>query len=87
MATKILFTFTAQDVNVAKTQDDVKDRLAAINKEIKAAKAAGSPYGALIGESIKLKRESVALREEQAKLNKEFKATTVPKDSLAGLRL
>ena len=87
MGQKILFTFTAQDTNVAQTQEDVKDRLAAINKEIKAAKANGSPYTALLGESIKLKREANALREEQAKLNKEFKATTVPKDSLAGLRL
>lgn len=87
MGQKILFTFTAQDTNVAKTQEDVKDKLAAINREIKAAKAAGSPYTALLGESIKLKREATALREEQAKLNKEFKATTVPKDSLTGLRL
>lgn len=87
MAQRILFTFTAQDIGVAKAQDEVKDKLAAINKEIKAAKAAGSPYDKLLGESVKLKRETAALREEQAKLNKEFKATTVPKDSLAGLRL
>lgn len=87
MATKILFTFTAQDIGVAKAQDDIKDRLSAINKEIKASKAAGSPYGALLGETTKLKREATSLREEQAKLNKEFKATTVPKDSLTGLRL
>jgi len=87
MAQKILFTFSAQDVGVAKTQETIRDRQKAINDQIKEAKRLGSPYDALLGEQVKLRRESTALREEQAKLNREFKATTVPKDSLAGLRL
>lgn len=87
MAQKILFTFTAQDVGVAAAQDKIKDRQRAINKEIKEAKAIGSPYKQLLGESVELRREAQKLREEQNRLNKEFKATTVPKDSLAGLRL
>jgi len=87
MATKILFTFTAEDIGVAKAQDSIRDKQLAINKAIKEAKALGSPYDELLGESIKLKREAEALRVEQNKLNKEFKATAVPKDSLAGLRL
>jgi hypothetical protein len=87
MAQKILFTFTAQDVGVAKAQDEIADRQKAINEQIKEAKRLGSPYDALLGAKTSLKREATALREEQAKLNREFKATTVPKDSLAGLRL
>ena len=87
MAQKILFTFSAQDVGVAAAQDAIKDRQKAINAEIKAAKALGSPYTQLLGESVKLKRETEALREQQKLLNREFKTTTVPKDSLAGLRL
>lgn len=87
MAQKILFTFSAQDVGVAAAQDAIKDRQKAINAEIKAAKALGSPYTQLLGESVKLKRETEALSEQQKLLNREFKTTTVPKDSLAGLRL
>jgi len=87
MSQKILFTFTAQDLGVAKAQEELKDRQLKINAAIKEAKKLGSPYDALLGESIKLKRETAELREEQTKLNREFKATKVPKDSLEGLRL
>jgi len=35
MATKILFTFTAEDIGVAKAQDQIKEKQLAINKAIK----------------------------------------------------
>lgn len=87
MAQVVLFTFNAQDVGVAKAQDAIRDRQKEINRLIAEAKKQGSPYDQLIGESIKLKRESEALRDQQAALNREFKQTKVPADSLAGLRL
>lgn len=87
MATKILFTLEAQDIGVAKAQDQIRDRQKEINSLIKEAKKTGNPYDQLLGESQKLKREMSGLAEEQRKLNREFKATQVPKDSLAGLRI
>lgn len=87
MAQKILFTLEARDVGVEKALIDVRDKQKAVNNEIREAKKLGNPYEPLVGETIKLRREAQSLREEQRKLNNEFKATTVPKDSLAGLRL
>lgn len=87
MSTKVLFTFEAEDLGVAKKQDEIADRMKAIRKEIEAAKKAGSPYTDLLKESQGLKREQTELRTKQRELNKEFAATKVPKDSLAGLRL
>lgn len=87
MAQTILFKFTAEDIGVAKAQDNVKDRLREINKEIKAAKQLGNPYDKLLAESVKLNRETADLRNQQKALNREFQATKVPTDSLAGLRL
>lgn len=87
MSTKILFTFEAEDLGVAKKQDEISDRLKRIRKEIQDAKREGSPYTELIKESQILKREQDELRKKQRELNREFQATKVPKDSLAGLRL
>ena len=87
MSTKILFTFEAEDLGVAKKQDEISDRLKQIRKDIQAAKQAGSPYTEFIKESQSLKREQDELRKRQRELNREFAATKVPKDSLAGLRL
>ena len=87
MSTKILFTFEAEDLGVAKKQDEISDRLKQIRKDIQAAKQAGSPYTDLLKDSQSLKREQDELRKRQRELNKEFAATKVPKDSLAGLRL
>lgn len=87
MSTKILFTFEAEDLGVAKKQDEISDRLKQIRKEIQAAKQAGSPYTDLLKDSQSLKREQDELRKRQRELNKEFQATKVPKDSVAGLRL
>ena len=87
MSTKILFTFEAEDLGVAKKQDEISDRLKQIRREIEAAKKAGSPYDALLKETQALKREQTELRKRQRELNNEFKATKVPKDSIAGLRL
>jgi TP901 family phage tail tape measure protein len=87
MSTKVLFTFEAEDLGVAKKQDEIADRMKAIRKEIEAAKKTGSPYTDLLKESQGLKREQDELRKKQRELNKEFAATKVPKDSLAGLRL
>jgi len=87
MSTKILFTFEAEDLGVAKKQDEISDRLKRIRKEIQDAKREGSPYTELLKESQILKREQDELRKKQRELNREFQATKVPKDSLAGLRL
>lgn len=87
MSTKVLFTFEAEDLGVAKKQDEIADRMKAIRKEIESAKKAGSPYTDLLKESQGLKREQDELRKKQRELNKEFAATKVPKDSVAGLRL
>ena len=87
MSTKVLFTFEAEDLGVARKQDEIADRMKAIRKEIQAAKQQGGPYQELLKESQALKREQDELRKKQRELNKEFAATKVPKDSLAGLRL
>lgn len=87
MSTKVLFTFEAEDLGVAKKQDEIADRMKAIRKEIEAAKKTGSPYTELLKESQGLKREQDELRKKQRELNREFAATKVPKDSLAGLRI
>lgn len=87
MSTKVLFTFEAEDLGVAKKQEEISDRLKAIRREIEASKRSGSPYGQLLKESVSLKREQTELRKRQQELNREFAATKVPKDSIAGLRL
>jgi len=87
MGQTILFKFTAEDIGVAKAQDSIKDRIKAINKEIKEAKNLGNPYDKLLAESVKLNRETAELRNQQKALNREFQATKLPTDSLAGMRL
>ena len=58
MGQTILFKFTAEDIGVAKAQESIKDRIKAINKEIKEAKNLGNPYDKLLSESGKLNRET-----------------------------
>ena len=87
MAQKILFEITAEDIGVSRRIAELQALVRQLNKEIKAGDKTGEAYDGLILDLTKAKRETELLREEQRKLNREFKAQQVPRDSLAGLRI
>ena len=87
MAQKILFEITAEDIGVSRRIAELQSLVRQLNKEIKAGDKTGEAYDGLILDLTKAKRETELLREEQKKLNREFKAQQVPRDSLAGLRI
>lgn len=87
MAQKILFEITAEDIGVSRRIAELQALVRQLNKEIKAGDKTGEAYDGLLIDLTKAKRETELLREEQRKLNREFKAQQVPRDSLAGLRI
>jgi len=87
MAQKILFEITAEDIGVSRRIAELQALIRQLNKEIKAGDKTGEAYDELLANLTKAKRETELLREEQRKLNREFKAQQVPRDSLAGLRI
>lgn len=84
---KLIFELVAQDVNVGVELAKQRDALKALNKELKGLDEGTDEFERLKSEAIKTKIAISDLTVEQKKLNNEFKATKVPKDSLAGLRL
>lgn len=83
---KIVFELVLQDVNaqqaIAKFRQEVKEA----NNEIKKG-VGGDRFKELTEKIATAKIETLKLTEEQKKLRKEFAATQVPTDSLAGLRI
>lgn len=83
---KIVFELVLQDVNaqqaIAKFRQEVKDANAEIKKGVGADR-----FKELTEKIATAKIETLKLTDEQKKLRKEFAATQVPTDSLAGLRI
>ena len=83
---KIIFELVLQDVNaqqaIAKFRQEVKDANAEIKKGV-----GGERFKELTEKVTEAKVSIFKLTEEQKKLRKEFAATQVPTDSLAGLRI
>ena len=83
---KIIFELVLQDVNaqqaIAKFRQEVKDANAEIKKGVGADR-----FKELTEKITAAKIETLKLTDEQKKLRKEFAATQVPTDSLAGLRI
>lgn len=86
MAETILFKLVAQDAGVSAAIVSNREEIKKLNKEIAAAKGANG-YTDLVRQLTDAKIKASELKAEQRALNKEFQATQVPKDSLAGLRL
>jgi len=83
---KIIFELVLQDVNaqqaIQKFRQDIKDANAEIKKGVGADR-----FKELTEKITAAKIETLKLTDEQKKLRKEFAATQVPTDSLAGLRI
>lgn len=83
---KIIFELVLQDVNaqqaIQKFRQEVKDANAEIKKGVGADR-----FKELTEKITAAKIETLKLTDEQKKLRKEFAATQVPTDSLAGLRI
>lgn len=86
MAETILFKLVARDAGVSAAIVSNREEIKKLNKEIAAAKGANG-YTDLVRQLTDAKIKASELKAEQRALNKEFQATQVPKDSLAGLRL
>jgi len=86
MAETILFRLVAQDAGVNAAIVSNREEIKKLNKEIAAAKGTNG-YADLVRSLVEAKKSAADLKAEQKALNREFQATQVPKDSLAGLRL
>jgi len=86
MAETILFRLVAQDAGVNAAIVSNREEIKKLNKEIAAAKGTNG-YADLVRNLTEAKVKAAELKAEQRALNREFQATQVPKDSLAGLRL
>jgi len=84
---RILFEIVADQTNIGVALEELRARVKQLNKEISQGNNGAQRTRELREELVKTKSEAARLTDEQRKLNREFKATQVPKDSLAGLRL
>lgn len=84
---RILFEIVADQTNIGVALEELRARVKQLNKEISQGNNGAQRNRELREELVKAKSETARLTDEQRKLNREFKATQVPKDSLAGLRL
>lgn len=84
---KIVFELVAADVNVAVELEKQRRLVKELTKELKGVEEGTKEYEDLVQEIAKARTEITGLQKAQRDLNREFKATQVPKDSLAGLRL
>lgn len=84
---RILFEIVADQTNIGVALEELRARVKQLNKEISQGNNGAQRTRELREELVKAKSETARLTDEQRKLNREFKATQVPKDSLAGLRL
>lgn len=85
---KLLFELVVADTNASVQLDQLKAKLKDINKELKSTDdQSGETFNSLVDEAAKTRIEIDKLTERQKQLKREFAASQVPKDSLAGLRL
>ncbi len=87
MANKIVFSLVIEDVNVGVELQKQRDLVKLLNKELKNVKEGTDEYNVLIEALTNSKIKIGELQKAQRDLNKEFRATQVPKDSIAGLRI
>ena len=83
---RVLFEIVADQTNVGVALEELRARVKQLNAELKQNPGVQRSRE-LREEIVKTKTEIAKAVDEQKKLNREFKATQVPKDSLAGLRL
>lgn len=87
MATqKIIFQLVVEDAGLTSRIEQARATIRRLNKEIR-ANPGPERFAELTGALASTKRNLTDLVAEQKKLNREFQALKVPKDSLAGLRL
>lgn len=84
---KIIFELAVADANVTAQLDKMRAQLKEINKELKSAEPGSEAFDKLAVEAQQAKSVIADLTQTQKALNREFAATKVPSDSLAGLRL
>lgn len=84
---RILFEIVADQTNIGVALEELRARVKQLNKEISQGNNGAQRTRELREELVKAKSEAARLADEQRRLNREFKSTQVPKDSLTGLRL
>lgn len=83
----VLFRIVIEDAGVNAALKANREEVKKLNDEIKKVEVGTKEYREYADQLVKTKVEAAQLRDRQRELNKEFQATRVPTDSLAGLRL
>lgn len=83
----VLFRIVIEDAGVNAALKANREEVKKLNDEIKKVTVGTKEYREYADQLVKTKVEAAQLRDRQRELNKEFQATRVPTDSLAGLRL
>lgn len=83
----VLFRIVIEDAGVNAALKSNREEVKKLNEEIKKVTVGTKEYRQYAEQLVKTKVEAAQLRDRQRELNKEFQATRVPTDSLAGLRL
>lgn len=84
---KLIFELQVQDTNLDTQLDILRSNLVAIKKELRDVDQNSKAFQSLANEASTTRSEIAKLTDQQKALKKEFAATQVPTDSLAGLRL
>ena len=82
-----IFTLEARDRSLGAALVEAREKVRRLNAELKGAAEGTEEYHRLSGEISDTKKRMADLQQKQKELNNELKATKVPTDSLAGLRL
>jgi TP901 family phage tail tape measure protein len=84
---KVIFELVVQDVNVTAELAKQKQLVKELTKELAGVDAGAEGFTKLAENLAAAKTQVADLTQQQKELNREFKQTQVPTDSLAGLRL
>lgn len=84
---KLIFELVVQDTNVTAELTKQKNLVKELNKELMGIDAGADNFDNLVTSLAEAKTKVADLTQQQKELNKEFQASRVPTDSLAGLRL
>lgn len=84
---KLIFELQVQDTNLDTQLEILKENLKTIKKELRDVDQGGKAFQSLADEAATTRAEIAKLTDQQKALKKEFAASQVPTDSLAGLRL
>ena len=83
----VLFRIVVEDAGVKSALQTNSALVKQLNKDLKGVNEGTVEYVKLSQQLVTAKVEATNLRDRQRELNREFKQTQVPTDSLAGLRL